>query len=256
MTRTTVTTRRAAALLPGRWPSMLPSALPGLMLGLLLGLLLAPAVVLLPAGAAHAAAYRYWGYYQLDAAGSWQFATKGPDQTDPADGSVEGWRYAVSSESSSRTPRATADFAQVCGAKTADAGQKRIAVVIDYGRPADYAAATEPPAPVGRCAVVDEAATGAEVLAAVAEVRSDKGLVCGIDGLPATGCGDEVKQVSADAEAADTPVTLTLPSQTAAAAPDAASSEDGSHTGTYLGIGLAVLAAAAVGAVALRRRSS
>jgi MYXO-CTERM domain-containing protein len=219
----------------------------------LIGLVLA---VLLPAGAASAAAYRYWGYYQLSGT-TWSFATKGPDQTTPADGSVEGWRFAVGTEGSSRFPRATPSFDDLCGDTTPKSGEKRVAVVIDYGRAADTADSSEPPAPVGKCAVVATAATGLEVLSKVAEVRSDKGLICGVDGFPATGCGDAVKTVSAAAKAPDAEVTLKVASAAvhpqAAAASDS-TKDDGSHTGTWIGIGVAILAALAVALIALRRR--
>ncbi|MGH8970339.1 MAG: SCO2322 family protein, partial [Actinomycetes bacterium] len=67
-----------------------------------------------PASPAQAASYRYWGYYTWTD-GAWVFATKGPDQTKPADGAVEGWRFAVTSESGSpRVPRADGDFAAIC----------------------------------------------------------------------------------------------------------------------------------------------
>ena len=46
------------------------------------------------------------------------------------------------------------------------------------------------------------------MLAAVAGVRAEKGLVCAVDSRPATGCGGEVKEVSPEAKAADTPVQL------------------------------------------------
>jgi hypothetical protein len=219
-------------------------------LAVLLGLAMS---VLLPAAAAHAAAYRYWGYYQLTG-DTWTFATKGPDQTTPADGSVEGWRFAVGTEGTSRFPRATPAFADICGTTSAGAGDKRVAVVIDYGRAADTADDTQPPAAVGRCAVVAKAATGLEVLSKVAEVRSDKSLICGIDGFPASGCGDEVKTVSAETKAADTPVTLKLPA--AKKTPSATTSDDSSHTGTYVGIAVAVLAALAVAAATIRRRGN
>jgi MYXO-CTERM domain-containing protein len=214
---------------------------------LILGLLMA---ALLPAGAANAAAYRYWGYYQLSGE-TWQFATKGPDQTKPADGAVEGWRFAVGTEDVTRFPRVTTTFDEVCGDTAASTGSKRVAVVIDYGRAADTADNTEPPAPVAECAVVAEAASGLEVLSKVADVRADKGLICGIDAFPATGCGDEVKTVSAAAAAPDEPVTLKVASTEK---DKAASTDDDSHTGTYVGIGIAVLAAAAVAVAALRRR--
>jgi hypothetical protein len=237
MTRTTLPRRRSVRRLGA--------------LALLLGLVLA---LLLPAAAASAAAYRYWGYYQLSG-NTWNFATKGADQIVPVDGSVEGWRFAVGSEETSRFPRATPSFAEICGHTKSAAGEKRVAVVLDYGRPADTADNSQPPAAVGRCAVVAAAATGLEVLSKVADVRSDKALICGIDGFPATGCGDEVKTVSDEAKAADTPVTLKLPSAAKSSSP--AKADDGdSHTGTYVGIGVAVLAALAVGVAAIRRRES
>jgi hypothetical protein len=217
----------------------------------LLGLV---AAVLLPAAAASAAAYRYWGYYQLSG-NTWNFATKGADQTNPADGSVEGWRFAVGSEDVTRFPRATPTFDEICGDTKAGTGDKRVAVVLDYGRPADTADNTQPPDAVGRCAVVANAATGLEVLSKVAEVRTDKSLICGIDGFPATGCGDEVKTISAEAKAADTPVALKLPSSEKSSSPAKADNDD-SHTGTYVGIGVAILAALAVAVAAVRRRGN
>lgn len=244
MTRTTLTIR----------------SLPGRVLGVRVLAALALALVaalVLPTGAAHAAAYRYWGYYQLSGE-TWQFATKGPDQTSPADGAVEGWRFAIGTEDATRFPRAVPTFDAICGDAEAGSGEKRVAVVIDYGRSADNADGTEPPAPVGRCAVVATAATGLEVLSKVAEVRSDKSLICGIDGFPASGCGDEVKTVSAAAKAADTPVDLTLaadPKKADAVAED--DDSDDSSTGTYVGIGVVLVAGAAVGyAVSRRRRAA
>jgi hypothetical protein len=215
-------------------------------IGLLLSVLVPPA--------ADAAAYRYWGYFQLSGE-SWEFAPKGPDQTKPADGTVEGWRFAVGSESDTRTPRATATFEELCADTEQQSGQKRVAVVIDYGRTADTEDGTEPPAPVGHCAQVDTAASGAEVLADVAEVRSEKGLVCAIDEVPSTGCGGEVKQVSAAAKAPDTPVELQQSEATTSADADGDGGEDeGTSPATWVGVGVAVLAAIALGLTALRRR--
>jgi len=62
------------------------------------------------AAPAQAAAYRYWGFFHQDK-GAWAFAQKGPAQTIPADGTVDGWRFAVADESSVRTPRALPTFA-------------------------------------------------------------------------------------------------------------------------------------------------
>jgi len=210
-------------------------------------------VVLLPAGAASAAAYRYWGYYQLSGT-TWQFATKGPDQTTPADGSVEGWRFAVGTEEATRYPRAVPTFDELCGDTKAAAGEKRVAVVIDYGRPADTADGTTPPVPVGRCAVVAAQATGLEVLSKVAEVRTEKGLLCGIDDFPASGCGDTVAVVSNAAQEADTPVTLKLPSSEKKADTGSTKDDEGSNAGTYVGIAVVLVAGAAVGLAVSRRR--
>ena len=232
-----------------------PAAL-SLVLAVLAILAAVVAAVVVPASSASAAAYRYWGYYQLQGS-SWAFATTGPDQVTPADGAVEGWRFAVAGETDTRMPRATATFDQLCGATPAEAGRKRVGVVIDYGRAADTEDGAQPPAPVGRCAVVATAATGAEVLAAVAGVRAEKGLVCAIDDHPATGCGGEVKDVGAEAQAADTPVALATPTAAAGATPDAAGAPQRQDSGpgltTYAAIVL-VLAAAAALVVAARRR--
>ena len=212
------------------------------------------AAVVVPAASASAAAYRYWGYFQLQGT-SWAFATKGPEQVTPADGSVEGWRFAVAGESDSRTPRATATFADLCGTTPAETGKKRVGVVIDYGRAADTEDGTEPPIPAGECAVVATAATGAEVLAAVAAVRAENGLVCAVDQHPAKGCGGEVKEVSAEAQAADTPVTLSTPKAAAADDPGASSTDEGVPALAFAGIAVAVAAAVGLVLAARRRRT-
>jgi hypothetical protein len=90
------------------------------------------------------------------------------------------------------------------------------------------------------------------VLADVAEVRSEQALVCAIDQLPTSGCGGEVKKVSAAAKAPDNQVELKTDKANASA--EKKSDDDGSQTGTWIGIGVAVLAAIALGVTALLRR--
>jgi hypothetical protein len=190
-------------------------------LRVVLSLLLAGAFAVLTIAPAQAAAYRYWGFYELSN-GAWVFAQKGPDQTVPADGSVEGWRFAVGDEQSTRLPRAVLTFDQLCGATPAAAGQKRVGLVVDFGRPADAADGTTPPAPTALCAGVPTDATSTDVLAKAGALRTEKGLVCGVAGYPAADCGGEVKEVSAAAKAADTPVTIAAPADaTKAPAADA-----------------------------------
>lgn len=202
-----------------------------------------------PTGTAQAAAYRFWGYNQLKG-GSWAYAQKGPAQMTPKDGSVEGWRFALGDGKTPRFPRATPTFAEICGDTPVAAGHKRVAVVIDYGRPADAPTGAKPPAARAACASVDTAATGADVLAAVAGVRmNDKGLTCGIDGYPPKGCGDTVKTIPAAARAADQPVTLAKAGSTGQS-----QSTGGVSIGTWVGIAVVIVVAAAVIALALRRR--
>lgn len=220
-------------------------------------------VAAVPASAstpAPASAYRFWGYFQ-QAEGKWEFAQTGPDASQPADGSVEGWRFATAGLNDTRTPRATATFDEVCSDTDAKTGNKRVAVVIDYGRTVDGDGEEEPPAPRAACALVPDTATGADVLAAVATVRAEKGLTCGIDSYPATGCGDPVDPLPEGASAADEPVQLTSAADTAAdgdAAPasdTAATDDDGSNSQLWVAAGVVVLIVA-LGVVALRRRGS
>lgn len=190
---------------------------------LVVALLLATALGALTVAPAQAAAYRYWGFYQLNDA-TWAFAQKGSDQTTPKDGSVEGWRFAVGDESSSRLPRATATFEQICADTPKQNDKKRVGLVVDFGRDADSADGATPPDPKAVCAVVDTAATSTDVLRAAGDLRMEKGLICGVAGYPASGCGAEVKEVSAEAKAPDTAIQLTLPTASASSTPATGSS--------------------------------
>lgn len=185
---------------------------------LALALLLAAAFAAITVAPAQAAAYRYWGFYQQTGA-KWVFAQKGPDQTTPKDGSVEGWRFAVGDAGSTRLPRATATFEQICADTPAQDGKKRIGLVIDFGRAADSANSATPPEPKAVCAAVASEATSTDALRAAGDLRMQKGLVCSIAGYPAAGCGEPVKQVSAEAKAPDAAVKLALPTASASSTP-------------------------------------
>ncbi|MDE9366430.1 SCO2322 family protein [Luteipulveratus sp. YIM 133132] len=199
------------------------------------------------APSASAATYRFWGYFQLKGT-SWSFAQKGPADTKPADGSVEGWRWAVAGETDSRAPRGTVTFEKACAGIPAKPGTKRVAVVLDYGRAADAESGT-PPKPAARCTQVPAAATGADVLAAVSSVRTDKSLVCGVDGWPASGCGGPVQNVSAAAKATDDTVAIPVAAQEK-------SDDSGTRTTVFVVAGIAVLLLiGALVTVARRRRT-
>jgi len=203
------------------------------------------------AAPAQAASYRYWGYFHLTK-GAWTFAATGPAQAVPANGAVEGWRFAVADESSIRTPRATPTFAALCTGTAIKAGTKRVGLVLDFGRPADSADSATPPAPKTTCVTVPEKATGSDVLVAGgATLRLVKSMTCGIDSWPATGCGDPVAHVSAAAASLDTKITIAAPKADVAVSP--ASKASTVSPGLVLGGAGALALVGALGFAAWRR---
>ncbi len=155
---------------------------------LLLGLL---ATATVPA---HATGYRYWSFWDRDG-DRWTYATQGPSTARPSDGDVQGFRFSVSEDSADATqPRGEAKFAVICARTPAQDGSKRIALVIDFGTPADAPSGETPPARRTACARVSTDATTAEALASVAKpLRYDtNALLCSIAGYPEKGCGDQV----------------------------------------------------------------
>ena len=221
--------------------------------------------VLALAPAAHAAsAYRYWSYF-TSSDGTWTYAMKGPADLVPADGTVEGWRFAVTSDAMATppTPVQAPDFATLCKDVPAEAGKKRVGLVIDAG-PAAVAPAGE--TPLNRsvaCTVVAMDATGMQVLESLDKVRLDKGMVCGIDGYPATECsptvdialadlnGDAPSSTNAAAASAaasaapmmSTAADVTAAPTTASDATSAPSSGNGSMWITFAVIGVGIIAA-------------
>lgn len=193
--------------------------------------LLAAAFAAFTVGTAQAASYRFWGFYQLTG-DTWAFAQKGPAETVPADGSVDGWRFAVSDPSASRFPRAVLTFDQICGATPAEDGKKRVGVVVDFGRAADSADNATPPEPKAVCAVLATDASSSEALKAAGDLRVEGGLVCAVAGYPATDCGGEVGTVSDQAKAPDTDVTIAAPGAPTAATTPAPSTPAESSTTT------------------------
>ncbi|MGA5263076.1 SCO2322 family protein [Streptomyces griseoincarnatus] len=146
------------------------------------------------AGQAQAAGYRYWSFWERDGS-AWTYATVGPSLSQPADGAVQGFRFSVSEDSGDAAkPRGTADFDTICAKTPAEDGTKRVALVIDFGTPADAPSGAKPPAGRTACAQVAEDATTAEALASVAKpLRYDSNaLLCAIAGYPAKGCGEQV----------------------------------------------------------------
>ncbi|KOU13400.1 SCO2322 family protein [Streptomyces sp. WM6368] len=198
------------------------------------------ALALLAAAPALAAGYRYWSFWDA-AGGRWTYATQGPSLARPADGAVQGFRFSVSRDAAEQAaqPRTAADFEAVCGTTAPMEGRKRVALVIDFGVPADAPGGDTPPeaAPRTACAQVAPDATAAEALAAVAKPLryNSAALLCAISGYPKQGCGDQV---------ADGATQSATPAPAQSAAPE---SGGGPSAGLLAGIAaVAALAAAAV----------
>lgn len=228
-------------------------------LGVVLSVLLAALAVGGSAGTASAAAYRYWNYYHVKS-GSYVFAKTGPSDYVPKDGSVEAYRYGTSTGTSNGiTPRADLakySFGHICAGMKAAAGKKRVAVIIDYGVQSDAADGETPPAPRTACAVAPEKATGQQVVDAAAEVRTDNGMLCGIDGYPVRTCSVTVKSPGSTATGRQVAFSLPPKAQAALGQPAGAaqtSQEGGSVPWPLIGA-LAGVVVVGGGALALNRR--
>lgn len=225
---------------------------------LVAGLLL----TLLAAFPAAAAGYRYWSFWD-GAGGQWAYATQGPSTARPADGSVQGFRFAVSKDAAAEAarPRAAADFEAVCSATPAVPGRKRIAVVVDFGVPADAPAGDAPPqeAPRTACAQVAPDATAAEALAEVAKPLryNSAALLCAISGYPKQGCGEQVTDGGSASAAASAPASAPA-SGSAEDEKSAEDKKDGDSGTDWTGplVGLAVLAGVGTAIVWQSRRRS
>ncbi len=212
---------------------------------------------------ANAAAYRFWSYWQ-GASGEWVMAQTGPADSMLVDQDVQGWRFAISTESISQAPDNAPQFAALCpglAAGPAPDGQLRVAVVLDPGFAADAPSGETPPADMVSCVTVPDGSTGAQALAAAATVNDSGGMVCSINGYPANECSAEVSDAdaSAAAEAAATespnPAVIAGPSASATDGAATDSSTDSSPMAFLAGAALlAALLGAAFAIPALRRR--
>ncbi|MGW5509060.1 SCO2322 family protein [Streptomyces albogriseolus] len=202
------------------------------------------------AGQAQAAGYRYWSFWERDGS-AWTYATVGPSLSRPADGDVQGFRFSVSEDSGDAAkPRGAAGFDTICAKTPAKDGTKRVALVIDFGTPADAPSGEKPPAGRTACAQVTEDATTAEALASVAEpLRYDSNaLLCAIAGYPAKGCGEQVATDGKDSS----------PAETAGSAGSAETAEDDGGSGPSVGLIAGAAVVVVLGAAAVwqvRRRA-
>ncbi|WP_330238621.1 SCO2322 family protein [Streptomyces sp. NBC_00525] len=232
-------------------------------------LVIGAVLAVLGAGTAQAAGYRYWSFWEGSASG-WSYATQGPSLVRPEDGSVQGFRFAVSTNSQDATkPRRAPDFAKICADTPAKDGSKRVALVIDPGVAADAPDGETPPALRTACARVAKDASSAEALASVAKpLRYDtNAMLCAISGYPATGCGEQVSgngdggssDGGTDGGASDTAAPDgTASDGSTAPTPAAAGSSSGDGGGpsasVLVGVGAVLLLGIAAVAQARRRR--
>ncbi|MEJ5915417.1 SCO2322 family protein [Pseudokineococcus sp. 1T1Z-3] len=193
-------------------------------------------------------AYAYWGSFLVED-GAWVFAPVGPSARPAQDGGVEGWRFAtVGTDARARPPRAQPTFEEICEATEPVEGEVRVGVVLDYGRLVDAPPGeeVEPPAPRAACAQVPEGSSAEVVLDDVATLRAEAGVLCGLDGYPATTCQPAVDLPDA-ARAGEGPVDVAIGAPAPQAAP-APAPEAGVAAGP-VGLGVAVAGALAVSAV-------
>jgi hypothetical protein len=204
--------------------------------------------------------YRYWQYFQVQD-GTAVTSQKGPGAFTPEDGSVEAYRYAASKDFKKpnlpRVDLTKVTFDAVCADTAAADGQKRVAVILDYGVEED--AEGQPiPEPKAACAQVAATATGLQVLQAVAEVRTENHggpLVCGIDGFPAKGCADEVTQTATPPDGGFLTVALGDAADQDATSGDS-KDDDSNNTPLYVGLGVLVAALVAAGLFVTRRNKT
>ncbi|AWL38179.1 MULTISPECIES: SCO2322 family protein [Streptomyces] len=217
-------------------------------------LLVAAALTVLGAGNAQAAGYRYWSFWEGDTGTTWTYATQGPSLVRPDDGTVQGFRFAVSEDSQDAArPRRAPDFAAICAGTPAQDGRKRVALVIDAGTAADAPDGETPPAPRTACARVAPDASTAQALASVAKpLRYDSSaMLCAISGYPRSGCGE---QVSGDSGAAESTAPAGSPDASPTAAAQGSGDDGGGPSAGVLAGGVAVLVLGAAAVLRARRR--
>lgn len=236
------------------------------MAALLIGVLTAAIASIMLAAPAHAAAYRYWSYWQGDS-GTWVAAQTGPGDYVLVDEDVQGWRFAITTDMPAAAPDNDPDFAALCPDLAAAGpveGQVRAAVVIDAGFSADAPEGQTPPGDVVSCVTVPEGSTGNQALAAAGTVVDQDGLICSINGYPADECGAEVPDAdaSAAAEAAadeqPNPAVVAASTQPAETAgtdtpADTATTSGSSNAGGFL-IGAVILVGLIAAAFLIPRR--
>lgn len=129
--------------------------------------------------------YRYWSFWLNN--NGWEMAQEGAGTLIPRDGDVQGWRFITTGSDTSTdfAPRSTETFTDICGQFKAAPGKVRVALILDFGDLEDLQD--------NQCVVINEGDSSLMALSSLYSVRDEGGMVCGINSLPATGCGEEVE---------------------------------------------------------------
>jgi hypothetical protein len=216
--------------------------------GIIVGLFLVGVIAISPA---QADSYRYWSYL-IGQDNEWTMAQTGPGDRILSDRDVDGWQFGIFGVEGGATPEQSPDFAALCPELEAAGptqGQVRVAVVIDSGTPQEAPAGETPIPDSVTCTSIAAGSNGYQALASAATVRTDSGLVCGIDGYPATECAAVVP---------DTAQTTSTDDVVTEDGGDTAQEGSAGSTGAssvWLWLAGAVAVAALV-VIALRRRQS
>ncbi|WP_327086102.1 SCO2322 family protein [Nonomuraea sp. NBC_01738] len=161
-------------------------------------------------GAPDPNAVRVWSVWQSDGT-AWLAAT--PKDV-PADGSVIGWRFAASPDSTASEPPGgeLADFATLCAGQAAVSGSKRVAVQVDFGdATADAYPGDTPPGALMKCVTATPDSTTTQLLASAATTRADgQGTVLAVSGYPSKEKGGSELATTSTAEPEPTGLPLPL----------------------------------------------
>ncbi|MEN9693356.1 MAG: hypothetical protein RLZZ330_1000 [Actinomycetota bacterium] len=142
-------------------------------------------------------AWRYWSYWQLND-GTWEMAMTGAADVKAEDGQVQGWRYITAGMevTADLAPRTDETFETICADVEKKDGIARVALVVDFGDASDYSNPDDIEnlqSSATSCVEINEGDPSSLLLGSEFEVREETGMVCGVNNLPATGCGEEVE---------------------------------------------------------------
>lgn len=156
-------------------------------------------------------AWRYWSYWQLNN-GTWEMAMTGAADVKAADGQVQGWRYITAGIEVTEefAPRTAETFETICADVAKQPGIARVAVVVDFGDSTDYSNPDDASSDLTSqtaCVEINEGDPSSLLLGSNFEVREESGMVCAVNNLPSTGCGEEVEIPAVDE---DEPVATTM----------------------------------------------